>query len=319
MPWLLLIFFCIILWGITDILYKKSSDYNDPLSQYKAFVWIGMVMGFAGAIMAICSDTLRDSIMMVKDNLYLIPLCIFYALAMFFGLLGAKHLDASVVSPLENIDGAITAIILYMFFFLTGRSHVTDSIGIMDIIGTVAITTGVIFLGIQEHKLSKQEMNLEEDKKKHRLGALALIFPIIYNLVDAVSMVAVGITVSEETEVAIPDIDFFIFESLGFLVVAICMWLYMLIAKKYKYNPFKKKELVRCGAATSETLGTMTYIFAVAGNPILTAPITSSYCLVTVVLARIFLKERLTKKQYLSVAFVIVGIVLLGISEIIGT
>ena len=319
MPWLLLIFFCIILWGITDILYKKSSDYNDPLSQYKAFVWIGMVMGFAGAIMAICSDTLRDSIMMVKDNLYLIPLCIFYALAMFFGLLGAKHLDASVVSPLENIDGAITAIILYMFFFLTGRSHVTDSIGTMDIIGTVAITTGVIFLGIQEHKLSKQEMNLEEDKKKHRLGALALIFPIIYNLVDAVSMVAVGITVSEETEVAIPDIDFFIFESLGFLVVAICMWLYMLIAKKYKYNPFKKKELVRCGAATSETLGTMTYIFAVAGNPILTAPITSSYCLVTVVLARIFLKERLTKKQYLSVAFVIVGIVLLGISEIIGT
>ena len=319
MPWLLLIFFCIILWGITDILYKKSSDYNDPLSQYKAFVWIGMVMGLAGAIMAICSDTLRESIMMVKDNLYLIPLCIFYALAMFFGLLGAKHLDASVVSPLENIDGAITAIILYMFFFLTGRSHVTDSIGIMDIIGTVAITTGVIFLGIQEHKLSKQEMNLEEDKKKHRLGALALIFPIIYNLVDAVSMVAVGITVSEETEVAIPDIDFFIFESLGFLVVAICMWLYMLIAKKYKYNPFKKKELVRCGAATSETLGTMTYIFAVAGNPILTAPITSSYCLVTVVLARIFLKERLTKKQYLSVAFVIVGIVLLGISEIIGT
>ena len=319
MPWLLLIFFCIILWGITDILYKKSSDYNDPLSQYKAFVWIGMVMGLAGAIMAICSDTLRDSIMMVKDNLYLIPLCIFYALAMFFGLLGAKHLDASVVSPLENIDGAITAIILYMFFFLTGRSHVTDSIGIMDIIGTVAITTGVIFLGIQEHKLSKQEMNLEEDKKKHRLGALALIFPIIYNLVDAVSMVAVGITVSEETEVAIPDIDFFIFESLGFLVVAICMWLYMLIAKKYKYNPFKKKELVRCGAATSETLGTMTYIFAIAGNPILTAPITSSYCLVTVILARIFLKERLTKKQYLSVAFVIVGIVLLGISEIIST
>ena len=319
MPWLLLIFFCIILWGITDILYKKSSDYNDPLSQYKAFVWIGMVMGFAGAIMVICSDTLRDSVMMVKDNLYLIPLCIFYALAMFFGLLGAKHLDASVVSPLENIDGAITAIILYMFFFLTGRSHVTAGIGIMDIIGTVAITTGVIFLGIQEHKLSKQEMNLEEDKKKHRLGALALIFPIIYNLVDAVSMVAVGITVSEETEVAIPDIDFFIFESLGFLVVAICMWLYMLIAKKYKYNPFKKKELVRCGAATSETLGTMTYIFAVAGNPILTAPITSSYCLVTVVLARIFLKERLTKKQYLSVAFVIVGIVLLGISEIIST
>jgi drug/metabolite transporter (DMT)-like permease len=33
-------------------------------------------------------------------------------------------------------------------------------------------------------------------------------------------------------------------------------------------------------------------------------------------LARVFLKERLTKKQYLSVALVIAGIALLGISEI---
>ena len=317
MTWLLLTLSCIILWGITDILYKKSSDYNDPLSQYKTFVWIGIVMAPAGVIMAICSDTLLDSIMMVKDNLYLIPLCIFYAIALFFGLLGAKHLDASVVSPLENIDGAMAAIILYFFFLFTGRSHITDSIGVVEMIATLSIVVGVVLLGIQEQTLSKQEAHLSEDKKRHRLGALALIFPIIYNLVDAVSMVAVGITVSEETEVAIPDIDFFIFESLGFVIVAICMWLYMLIVKKYKYDPFKKEELVRCGAATGETFGTMTYIFAVAGNPILTAPITSSYCLVTIVLARIFLKERLTKKQYLSLAFLVVGIALLGVSEII--
>ena len=317
MTWLLLTLSCIILWGITDILYKKSSNYNDPLSQYKTFVWIGIVMAPAGVIMAICSDTLLDSIMMVKDNLYLIPLCVFYAIALFFGLLGAKHLDASVVSPLENIDGAMAAIILYFFFLFTGRSHITDSIGVVEMIATLSIVVGVVLLGIQEQTLSKQEAHLSENKKRHRLGALALIFPIIYNLVDAVSMVAVGITVSEETEVAIPDIDFFIFESLGFVVVAICMWLYMLIVKKYKYNPFKKEELVRCGAATGETFGTMTYIFAVAGNPILTAPITSSYCLVTIVLARIFLKERLTKKQYLSLAFLVVGIALLGVSEII--
>ena len=316
MSWLLLMLACIILWGVTDILNKKSLNYTDSLSKYKTFVWIGMVMGFAGVIMAIISDSLLDSIMMLKDNLYLIPLCIFYAIALFFGLLGAKNLDASVVSPLENIDGAMAAIILYLFFLFTGRSHITDSIGVMDIIATLSIVVGVVLLGIQEQTLSKQEAQLSEDKKRHRLGCLALIFPIIYNLVDAISMVAVGITVSEETEVAIPDIDFFIFESWGFVVVAVCLWLYMLIVKKCKYNPFKKEELVRCGAATSETVGTMTYIFAVASNPILTAPIASSYCLVTIILARIFLKERLTRKQYLSLAFVVIGIVLIGISEI---
>ena len=319
MPWLLLTLSAIILWGATDILLKKSLQCSDSLSHFKTFVWIGLIAALSCVVVALCSDTLLDSIRMIADNLYLIPVTVFYVVAMFFGLLGAKHLDASVVSPLENIDGAITAIILYMFFLLTDRNHVTDSIGIMDIIGTVAITMGVIFLGIQEHKLSKQEKNLEEDKKKHRLGALALLFPIAYNLADAVSMVATGIAVSGEAEVEIPEIDFFFFECVGFLVISMFVWIYMLTVKKHVYNPFKKAELPRLGAATCETLGTLTFVFAVGINPILTAPITSSYCFVTVILARVFLKERLTKKQYLSVAFVIAGIALLGISEIIST
>jgi drug/metabolite transporter (DMT)-like permease len=274
-------------------------------------------MTAAGTVAAICSDTLPDSIRMVKDNLYLIPLAVFYAVALLFGLLGKKHLDASVVSPLENIDGAMAAILLYFFFLLTDRRHVIDSIGAMDMIGTLAITVGVILFGMQEHKLSKQEINLDEKKKKHRLGALALIFPLLYNLVDVVSIVATSITVSEETEVAIPDIDFFCFESLGFLAVAVFLWFYLLIVKKYKYNPFKKGEAFRCGAATGETLGAIAYIFAAGINPILTVPITSSYCFVTIVLAHILLKERLTKKQYLSLACLVIGIVLLGISGIV--
>lgn len=316
MTWLILTISCILLWGLTDILLKKSLHHSDSLSHFKTFIWIGLVMAPAGCIVALCSDTLLQSIGMLADEFYLIPLCALYVFAMFFGLLGAKHLDASVVSPLENIDGAIAAIILYVFFLLTDRHHITESIGVMDMVGAVAITVGVIFLGIQEHKLSKQEINFEDNKKKHRLGALALLFPIAYNLVDALSIVAMGITVSGEAEASIPDIDFFFFECLAFTLIAIIVWLYMLIAKKYMYNPFKKTELSRIGAASCETLGTLTFTLAVGINTILTAPIVSSYCLVTIILARIFLKERLTKKQYLSLILVLLGIALLGISEI---
>ena len=316
MIWFLLTLSCIILWGATDILLKKSLHHSDTLSQYKTFIWMGLVMALAGVVMAICSTTLPESIKMVGDNLYLIPLCMFYVIALFFGLLGAKHLDASIVSPLENIDGAIAAIILYVFFLFTDSTHLTDKVGVMDIIGTIAIVVGVVFLGIQEQKLSNQEISLDNSKKKRRLGALALIFPIVYNLVDAASMVAMGVTVSGETEVSIPDIDFFFFECVGFAVATVFVWLYLLIVKKHVYNPFKKTELTRCGAGIGDTLGTMAFTFAVTLNPILTAPITSSYCLVTIILARIFLKERLTKKQYLSLAILIIGIALLGISEI---
>ena len=102
-----------------------------------------------------------------------------------------------------------------------------------------------------------------------------MFFPIIYTLVDFFSIAEISGIVSAEAETSIPAIDFFIFECAGFVLVAICIWLYMLIAKKYIYNPFQEEELLRCGAATAETLGTMTFIFAASINPVLTAPITS--------------------------------------------
>ena len=169
-----------------------------------------------------------------------------------------------------------------------------------------------------------QEVHLSWDKKKHRYGALALFFPLIYTLADVCSVAEIsgisgnsGIVTAGE-EATIPAIDFFIFECAGFFLVAICIWIYLAVVKKVKYNPFRPEEAVRCGAATGETFGTMTFILAAAINPVLTAPITSLYCLVTIGLARIFLKERLTKKQYVSLAFLVAGIALLGVSEIFG-
>ena len=325
MTWLILTLACIILWGVTDILYKATFYKKDPLSYYKSFVWVGLVMALAGFIMSTWSDTLLDSIKMVKDDvLYLIPLCLVYAIAWFFGLLGNKHLDASVVSTIENIDGALVAIIIYYYFLLPGYIHPSYKIGVMDVIATVSIIIGVVLIGREEQALMRQEINLSEDKKKHRFGALALFFPIIYTLIDVFSIAEIGGVgansgiVTRGEEASIPAIDFFIFECAGFALVAICVWLYMMIVKKYIYNPFQEEELIRCGAATGETVGTMAFIFAASINPVLTAPITSLYCLVTIILARIFLKERLNKKQFISLAFLIAGIALFGISGVFG-
>ena len=96
MIWLILTLASIILWGVTDILLKKSLNYSDPLSQYKTFIWMGLVMALAGVVMAFCSTTLPESIKMVGDNLYLIPLCVFYVIALFFGLLGTKHTNSTL-------------------------------------------------------------------------------------------------------------------------------------------------------------------------------------------------------------------------------
>lgn len=325
MNWFLLTLTCVILWSITDILYKASLPQNDPLSPHKTFVCIGIVMALAGGIMSTWSNTLLDSIKIVKDDLlYLIPLGLIYSAALFFGLLGKKHLDASVVSSLENIGGALVAIIIYYYYLLTGYILPSYEFGVIDFIATISIIVGVILLGREEQALLKQEIHLEEDKKKHRLGALALFFPIIYTLIDVFSVAEIGgisgnsgITDTRD-EIFIPAMDFFIFECAGTALSSVCVWLYLWIVKKHIYNPFQPEEFIRCNAATSETFGTMTFIFAASINPVLTAPITSFHCLLTIVLARIFLKERLSKKQYISLGFVVLGIVMLGFANIFG-
>jgi drug/metabolite transporter (DMT)-like permease len=68
-------------------------------------------------------------------------------------------------------------------------------------------------------------------------------------------------------------------------------------------------------AAICETAGQFTYVYAMSGNAIIAAPIISSVCVVSVVLSKIFLKEKLNKKQYLAIILVILGILFLAIQE----
>ena len=63
-----------------------------------------------------------------------------------------------------------------------------NEFGVVDIVATVSIIVGIILIGKEEQTLFKKEIHLEEDKKKHKLGALALFFPIIYTLIDVFSL-----------------------------------------------------------------------------------------------------------------------------------
>lgn len=61
-----------------------------------------------------------------------------------------------------------------------------------------------------------------------------------------------------------------------------------------------------------ETLGQFFYVFAISANAVIVAPLISSYSMVSVILSRIFLKEKLTAKQYAVIAMIMVGTFILG-------
>ncbi|MNI87307.1 EamA-like transporter family protein [compost metagenome] len=52
-----------------------------------------------------------------------------------------------------------------------------------------------------------------------------------------------------------------------------------------------------------------------SSNAIIAAPLIASYSIFSVILSRIFLKEKLSRLQYIIIALVIIGIALLGIAD----
>ena len=83
--------------------------------------------------------------------------------------------------------------------------------------------------------------------------------------------------------------------------------------KKVQFELPKQKDKVI--AAICETAGQLTYVYAMSGIGAIAAPILSSVCVVSLLLSRIFLKEKLTKKQYLFICIIIVGILMLAVLE----
>lgn len=327
MSWFIFALICLLGWGGADLFYKKGTDPDDRYSHLKIAVWVGLVMGIVALILLPFSETGFSVSSLLTNALKYTPASLAYIISMVIGYAGLRYLEVSIVSPVQNASGAFSMIAMMVFFAVTGT--VNDDLGdfsVLNIVGTAIIVIGMIALAVVENKLARKEANelavTNEEKKKNRkyqFGALALLFPILYCIFDTIGTAADGIILDEEAGLGLGEIDVLILYGLTFLLAGIISWIFMLIRTKKAYNPFAKKEILNKGvAACFEEFGQIFYVFAMARNPVLAAPMVASYCIVSVILSRIFLKEKLKASQYACVVAVIVGIVILGIAEGLG-
>ena len=102
------------------------------------------------------------------------------------------------------------------------------------------------------------------------------------------------------------------FYELTFAICGIILLAYMMY-KRVKFDLPKQKD--KALAAVCETAGQLTYVYAMSGNGAIAAPIISCVCVVSLLLSRIFLKEKLTKRQYMFITIIIAGILMLAVLE----
>ena len=306
MNWLLFSIATAILWGTAELFYKKGAQPGEKYSHLKICVWVGIVMG-AHAIFTLLTQDINYN---PVNILRYLPVSLFYIISMAFSYFGMRFLEESISDPIENTAGVICALLFAVFL--------QETIAPLTWVAIAIITVGVLGVSFLENK--------SDNPRKKRLGKklaiIAFCMPFVYALLDALGTfmddaffliedIAASplVDVNKNTIEAVANTSY----ELTFAIFALGLFIFMK-AKKVKFGPIpqhKDKFL----AAVFETAGQFTYVYALGGVDAIAAPILSSVCVVFLLLSRIFLKEKLSRKTYIFIAVVIIGILLMAVSE----
>lgn len=293
--WFIYAVITLLLWALADLFYKKGAKEEDKYSHLKTGIMVGFVMGIYATIYILVKDVKFE----LFDIIKYLPVSLFYIASMIIGYKGLRYLELSISSPIQNCSGVITALLLLIIF--------KEALGLLDIIGIIIIFIGVLMLSIIEKK-SKEVKKIDSKKI---IGIVALIFPFLYCILDGMGTFLDAVYL-DKLELITEDSALIAYEY-TFFIYGLVLFIYLKFIKKEKFTLRNEKD--RIGASVFETIGQFFYVFAVSSNSTLSIPIIASYSIVSVLLSRIFLKEKLKRSEYIAIFIVLLGIVVLGISE----
>lgn len=302
--WFIFALITTLAWGLAELFYKKGARQDEKYSHLKICVCVGAVMGIHAIFTLLTQDINYNPINLIT---YL-PVSLLYIVSMAFSFFGMRFIEESISDPIENTSGAICSLLCVIFL--------GDALSIPAVLAIIIMVIGVLGVGFLENRGDTARKKVLGKK----MAIIAFCMPFVYALLDAVgSFVDVFylddvaatplIGVNESTIEAVANTSY----ELTFAIFALILFVFMKIKKVEFGSISKQKDKVL--SAVFETAGQLTYVYAMSGNGAVAAPIISSVCVVSLLLSRIFLKEKLTRKQYLFISIVIIGILMLAVIE----
>ncbi len=300
--WLFFTLVTTLLWGFAELFYKKGSCEEHKYDHLRVCVLVGAVMGIHAVITLLTADFSYDP----RNLIVYLPVSLCYILSMACSFFGIRFIEESLADPIENTSGAMCSLLCVLFL--------GEQIAPMVWAAIAIIVIGVVGVSYVERSA---EVNRTQKLGK-KLAIIAFAMPFCYAIIDALgsfldifflemeSSPLIGI--NEENIELVANVSY----ELTFAICGLILFAFMKF-QRVKFDLPKQK--VKLIAAVCETAGQLTYVYAMSGNGAIAAPILSSVCVVSLLLSRIFLKEKLTKKQYLFIGIIIVGVLLLGILE----
>ena len=291
-------------WSGSDLFSKIGcQDEKDKYSHLKMVTAVGIVMG----LHAVYEITFNGVEINMDIILTYLPVSALYIVSMAVGYIGLRYIELSISSPICNSSGAIVAVLSII------TVGIGDEVPPVALVAVALVCIGVVGLGFTEANEDEELRRARQDASNHHYAKswIAIFIPIVYCLLDALGTFADS-RVLEVLDENSANVAY----ELTFLAVGLVSLLYVTVIKKQRL--IAKQEAPKYTGAIFETVGQFFYIYALADTEhvAFAAPIISSYCVASVVWSRIFLKEKLSKKHYLCIFTVVIGIVIMGILDI---
>ena len=300
--WLLFATITVLLWGTSETIFKKVSTIEKH-SVLKLISFNGIILGICAILFMLITRTEINLNILIT---YL-PVALIYITSMFCTYKAMTLVKVSILSPLQNSSCAITTILC--IFLLK------QEVGIPQIIAIALIIICMILLSINKDETLRlesgdKEADAKNAKRAYLLYLKGIAFALGYWFLDGIGSFMDDYTLEANLSAEQVIIAYsFIYGIIG----VICAIVVKFKERDYKYTKVKENKLKLLGTLV-ETAGQYTYIYAFAfGDAALASPYIAAYSIVTVILSRIFLKEKLTKKQYVLIGLILAGMITLSI------
>ena len=268
-------------WGIYDFL---GGVYAKQIGPFKSFFW-SQLAGLIFALLLICAFTINLNVPILV--IILLPIAaIVYSAGYLFFFKGFEIGNVSIVAATMNLWAVFT--MLFAFIFMGQRLSTLQCLGVFMII------SGVTLASLNWSDIKNQSFQLSSGVKETVLGAF--FFGVFWNISEVIS---------EE----IGWLSTTLFVKFGIILFLL---LFSFLIKREldltKATTKTKCMVVLMGVIEAGAVAIVNYGLTI-GDAILITPIASALSIVTITLAIIFLKDKVTKLQRLGIITAIAGII----------
>ena len=267
-------------WGIYDFL---GGVFSKQIGSFKSLFW-SQLAGFGSILLLAFVSKTETNIPVLAIILFPIAAIVYSAGYLFF-FKGFEKGNVSIVAATMNLWAVFT--MLFAFIFMGQRLTTTQTIGVFMII------SGATIASVEWGSIRNQGFQLSLGVKEAILGAF--FFGIFWNISEIIS----------------EEIGWLLTTLLVKLGVAGFLLIFSFVVKQevgLKNSSIKTKYVILLmGMIEVSAVALVNYGLTI-GDAILITPIASALSIVTITLAVIFLKDKISKLQGLGIVMAIVGI-----------